>query len=72
MIHQAQEERMALLANEVFNKRQRLIAASQTIVQLFDNRSAESLEAEYREAESEYLQAKAAFARAMTGGSRAN
>lgn len=72
MIHQAQEERIALLANDLFNKRQRLIEASRTTVHLFDNRSAESLEAEYREAESEYLQAKAAFARAMKGGSRAN
>jgi hypothetical protein len=72
MIHQAQEERMALLANDLFNKRQRLIAASQTGVQLFDNRSAESLHAEYREAESEYEQAKAAFARAMNGVNRTN
>lgn len=56
---------MALLANDLFNKRQRLIAASQSTVHLFDTRSAESLDAEYRQAESEYQQAKAAFARAM-------
>jgi hypothetical protein len=65
MIQSAQEEKMALLANDLFNKRQRLIAASQSIVHLFDPRSAESLDAEYRQAESEYQQAKAAFARAM-------
>ncbi|MEN3367201.1 MAG: hypothetical protein V7606_4475 [Burkholderiales bacterium] len=56
---------MALLAHDVFAKRQRLIAASQSSVHLFDERSAESMEAEYRTAESEYQQAKADFARAM-------
>ncbi|HEV7929581.1 MAG TPA: hypothetical protein VGP12_05545 [Nitrosospira sp.] len=69
---QQQEEMMAVLANDLFNKRQRLIRASQTNVQLFDNRSAETLDAEYRTAESEYQQAKAAFARAMNGGYRHN
>jgi hypothetical protein len=72
MIQQQQEDMMAALANDVFNKRQRLIRASQTNVQLFDNRTAESLDAEYRTAESEYQQAKAAFARAMKGGYRHN
>ncbi|MEN3293296.1 MAG: hypothetical protein V7642_2549 [Burkholderiales bacterium] len=69
---QQQEDMMAVLANDLFNKRQRLIKASQTTVQLFDNRSAESLDAEYRTAESEYQQAKATFARAMKGGYRHN
>lgn len=63
---------MASLANDLYNKRQRLIAASQTNVHLFDNRSAESLDKEYREAESEYLAAQAAFARAMNGRTRAS
>lgn len=61
---------MALLANDLFNKRQRLIEATHSAVNLFDHRSAELLDREYREAESEYLQAKAAFARAMTARNR--
>lgn len=56
---------MALLANDLFNKRQRLIRASQATQQLFDDRTVQAADAEYRTAEAEYLQAKAAFARAM-------
>lgn len=61
----AQEDPIAHLANDLFHKRERLIRASRTDVEIFDNRSAQEMEAEYRTAQSEYLQAKAAFARAM-------
>ncbi len=57
------EEILAHLANDVFNKRQRLLQASQASAQMEGGDAA--LEAEYRAAELEYSQAKAAFARAM-------
>jgi hypothetical protein len=63
----SQEDPIAFLANDLFNKRQRLIRASQPI-EVFDDRSISALETEYQVAESEYLEAKATFARAITGG----
>jgi hypothetical protein len=71
MMIQTHEELIALLANDVFNKRQRLIVASQSNVTVIDDHTAQVLEAEYRAAESEYLEAKAAFARAMKADKRA-
>ena len=62
---QTQDEKIAALANDVFNKRQRLIRASQPCVETIDDRTMKALEAEYRAAEMEYLESKAAFARAM-------
>ena len=64
MIH-TQEELLAFLANDLFNKRQRLIRASQPSLGVFDDRTLEAMEAEYRAAEADYRDAKAAFARAM-------
>lgn len=67
-----QEEIMATLANDLFNKRQRLIRVGQSnVVAAIDERTAQALEAEYKTAESEYLEAKAAFARAMKADKRA-
>ncbi|WP_147375784.1 hypothetical protein [Noviherbaspirillum cavernae] len=65
------EDSMALLANDLYNKRQRLIRASQPGVDIVDAHTARALEAEYRAAESEYTEAKAAFARAMKSEKRA-
>jgi hypothetical protein len=65
MMIPSQEEMMAFMANDLFNKRQRLIKAGQAQVDTFDDRTAKALEAEYRTAEAEYREAKAAFARAM-------
>ncbi len=62
-----QQELMAAMANDVFNKRQRLIRASQTAIQVVDDHTANTLEAEYRSAQADYQAAKAAFARAMKG-----
>jgi hypothetical protein len=59
------EEILARLAKDVFNKRQRLLQAVQASAQIQGSDSAPALEAEYRAAEQEYSQAKAAFARAM-------
>jgi hypothetical protein len=59
------EETMAKLANDLFTKRQRLIKAGQPGVEILDERTARAMEAEYRTAELEYQEAKAAFARAM-------
>ncbi len=70
MNHSA-EETLALLAKDLFNKRQRLLALSQASIELFDERGAAELEAEYRMAEQEYQQAKAAFARAMKTSAQA-
>ncbi|MES2538089.1 MAG: hypothetical protein V4632_19690 [Pseudomonadota bacterium] len=64
MIH-PQEEILALLANDLFHKRQRLLQASQVNLDLADAASAEAFEVEYATAEGEYAEAKAAFARAM-------
>jgi hypothetical protein len=69
MIH-PQEEMMALLANDLFHKRQRLLRVAQSNVDLVDKATAEALEAEYLIAEAEYVEAKAAFARAMTAVKR--
>jgi hypothetical protein len=66
-----QEEMMARLANDLFNKRQRFIAASRLDTHLYDNRSAQALEEEFRTAEAEYNEAKATFARAMKSDRRA-
>jgi hypothetical protein len=60
------EEMMAFMANDLFNKRQRLMLINQHRLQTVDALAAEALEAEYRSVEAEYLEAKAAFARAMT------
>jgi hypothetical protein len=57
------EEILAHLAKDVFNKRQRLLQAEQASAQMHGGDAA--LEAEYRTAELEYSQARAAFARAM-------
>jgi hypothetical protein len=65
------EDLMAILAKDLFNKRQRLIAASRLDTHLYDNRSAQALEEEFRVAEAEYNEAKAAFARAMKSDRRA-
>jgi len=62
-----QQEILAAMANDLFNKRQRLIKASQPAVQVIDDHTASVLEAEYRSAEADYQQARAAFARAMKG-----
>ncbi|WP_132260082.1 hypothetical protein [Paucimonas lemoignei] len=59
------EEMLARLAKDVFNKRQRLLQAVQASAQSQGSDIAPVLEAEYRAAEQEYSQAKAAFARAM-------
>jgi len=59
------EELLAHLAKDVFNKRQRLLQAGQTSAQMPDSEAAQAVEAEYRAAELEYAQARAAFARAM-------
>lgn len=59
---------MALLAQDLFTKRQHLLKAGQAMAEVFDPLTAKSLEAEYRAAEQEYLAAKAAFARAMKSG----
>jgi hypothetical protein len=66
-----QEEMMAMLANDLFNKRERFIAASRLDLHLYDNRSAQALEEEFRIAEAEYNEAKAVFARAMKPDPRA-
>jgi hypothetical protein len=65
------DELIASLANDLFHKRQRLIRAGQASVDIFDDRSAKALQEEYRRAETEYLEAKAAFARAMNTAKRA-
>lgn len=59
------EDAMALLASDLFNKRQRLIQAGRPHSALFGHRDADAAEQEYRQAEAEYLEAKTAFARAM-------
>lgn len=59
------EEILASLAKDVFNKRQRLLHAGQASAQTPGSEAAQALEAEYRAAELEYAQARAAFARAM-------
>ena len=59
------EEILARLAKDVFNKRQYLLQVGQASAQLLDDDAVQMLEAEYRAAELEYSQAKAAFARAM-------
>jgi len=59
------EEILAYLAKDVFNKRQRLLQAGQASVQMPGSDAAQALDAEYRAAELEYNQARAAFARAM-------
>ncbi|RJG02856.1 hypothetical protein D3878_15765 [Noviherbaspirillum sedimenti] len=59
------EEILARLAKDVFNKRQHLLQVGQASIQQLDSDAALVLEAEYRAAELEYGQAKAAFARAM-------
>jgi hypothetical protein len=71
-MNHTREEIMAALANDLFDKRQRLIKAGQShIVAAIDDRTAKALEAEYKTAESEYLEAKAVFARAMKADKRA-
>jgi hypothetical protein len=72
MMMQTHEEVMVRLANDVFNKRQRLIKVSQSNTTVIDNHTASILEAEYRTAELEYREAKAAFARAMKVDRRAS
>jgi hypothetical protein len=62
---------IATMAHDLFAKRQRLIKASQANMDVFDDRSAKALQEEYRRAEAEYLDAKAAFARAMKEAKRA-
>ncbi len=69
-MNQTAEDTMALLAKDLFDKRQRLIQVSQPSRHLVDDSSAKALEAEYRLAEGEYLQAKAVFARAMKSDRR--
>lgn len=64
------EELLALLANDLFNKRQHLIQVSQPVVDAIDERTLQGLEAEYEKAQAEYLEAKAAFARAMKADKR--
>lgn len=59
------EELLAHLAKDVFNKRQRLLQAGQASAHMPGTEAAQALEAEYRSAELEYAQARAAFARAM-------
>lgn len=59
------EATIAQLANDLFDKRQRLLKAGQSSLDIFDNHTAQALQAEYQEAEQEYRAAKAAFARAM-------
>lgn len=59
------EEMLARLAHDVFNKRQRLLQAVQASAQSQGSDLTPAVEAEYRAAEQEYSQAKAAFARAM-------
>jgi hypothetical protein len=59
------QEKMALLANDLFNKRQRLINVRQANPSMLDERAAQAFETEYRTAELEYAEAKATFARAM-------
>ncbi len=66
MMNCTHEDIMSQLANDLFNKRQRLLKAGQSNLDIFDNHAAQALEAEYRAAEVEYRQAKAAFARAMS------
>lgn len=68
---QTQDEIMAALANDVFNKRLRLIRASQPCLDAIDDRTMKALEAEYRAAETEYRESKAAFARAIKESRRA-
>ena len=60
-----QQDMLAAMANDLFNKRQRLIQASQPAIYAIDDHTANALEAAYRSAEEEYRAAKAAFARAM-------
>lgn len=62
---------MAFMANDLFNKRQRLIQASQARIDVFEQRATEALDAEYRAAEAEYAEARAAFARVMKTAKRA-
>jgi hypothetical protein len=64
-MNHSHEEMMAFMANDLFNKRQRLLKLSQQHVLMSDAIKAQALEAEYRDAEAEYSEAKAAFARAM-------
>ena len=71
MAIQEQDEMMAFLANDLYNKRQRLIRASRPNIDVFDDRTVQALEEEYQVAESEYAKAKAAFARAMRADKRA-
>lgn len=59
------EETLAQLANDLFQKRQRLLKAGQPNSELVDSHTAQALEAEYRLAELEYRKAATAFARAM-------
>ncbi|MGH8810333.1 MAG: hypothetical protein ACREX0_20840 [Noviherbaspirillum sp.] len=70
-MNHSHEEMMAFMANDLFNKRQRLIEVNQQYLQMIDAVAAQALEAEYRIAEAEYLEAKSAFARAMKGDKRA-
>ncbi len=68
----AQQDILAAMANDLFNKRQRLINASQRGIQVVDDQTANAMEAEYRSAEAEYRAAKAAFARAMKTRQQSN
>jgi hypothetical protein len=71
-MNHTQDDTMAQLANDLFDKRQRLLKAGQPNVEVVDSHTAQALEAEYRLAELEYRQAKAAFARAMKADKRAS
>jgi RecB family endonuclease NucS len=51
------EENIARLANDLFNKRQRLLKAGQCNINVVDRQTAEALETEYRIAEHEYHEA---------------
>lgn len=64
-INSMQDEIMAQLANDLFNKRERLLLAGQSSEEVVDEHTAQALEAQYRLAEIEYREAKAVFARAM-------
>lgn len=63
---------MALLAQDLFDKRQRLLQISQVGNRPIDAGAAQALEAERRLAQDEYLQAKAVFARAMKADKQAD
>lgn len=72
MMNCMQDDTMAQLANDLFNKRQRLLEVGQSSAEVMDDRSALELEAAYRAAEMEYSRAQAAFARAMKGDHKHN